>query len=652
MSVSGIGGPSVDPTPSAPAEAAPAAAPAAPATPAAPRLPVDEKTAGALALAAFGPPDPSLAVQTSFFGPGLIDVVVHRRSPVRPFPIVERDLAMYRVNRTDGSVRKLDPAKDLGVPPDSMIAKVGDVLGATATEDTPDVKTTVQIQDPYLGAHPITVRLPGEDFTRDDAGIPLAGPTGPHAHIVSDNPISDPLAPATPDPATGHFVLKPGDPRLTDLTAFAAANRVFHLGERYAGLEPRWAPGGSLPVLPRFAPADPAMLNAYFDPTACQLNFYYGQKWTSAADDPSKWTEKVVYDTAQSTGVVAHETGHALFNSFKPWTLASLMDPAGQNRHRTLHEGMADIASILDAFRQPTLVHGALKDGGGDLRKPNRIANLAAGAAAAIAGLPPGPEPVATEPVIRTALNTDVYDPATSGGIECHKGSQPLTAGVYELIARLTDEERARGGRAAQAALHASDTVGGLVYQGLAHLTDDGVESLPAMAEAILACDLERNGGKHADDIIAAFKPRSLLDDQSIARVKARLAGVPALEKPAGLADEGLDAADSFLAANRAALGFPADPPLHATRVETDKWGYTRVCYRQEIDDDPAWKSWADQNLPDGAIGKLDRAAIHSVGSAYVLFRPDGSLADAAASLSDSAAIGGSSARRRRRSGP
>src|SRR5207248_816894 len=164
-----------------------------------------------------------------------------------------------------------------------------------------------------------------------------------HAAIDTTQWTMNPLAPLAPDPATGRFILKPGDPQMAEITAFAATNRVYHLCERYAGLAPQWGPERRLAV-------------------------------------------------------------------------------------RVRAEGTQ--AAWLNAFRQPTIRNAALAECKADLRKPNRIANIGEGAMKAILGRQPGRESADTIPVIRTALNHEVYDPAQSLWIEPHQGSLPLSGAV------------------------------------------------------------------------------------------------------------------------------------------------------------------------------------------------------------------------------
>jgi hypothetical protein len=492
------------------------------------------------------------------------------------------------------------------------------------------VRATIYVQDPYLGNQTIEMRLPGEDFFYDAGGIPLPGPQGPHVQIVTD-PSRAPLA---PNPKTGRFELANGNDHLSDITAFAAANRIFHLVERYAGLAPRWGADGVLQVGVDMDATIRPELNAYYVPWEKRVHLYYAVDFSTDGSSAI-----VAYDGAQDSEVVAHETGHGVFDAFKPATLLTTLDPDGRNRHWTLHEGIADCCHLLDAFRQPTVRNSALEECKADLRQPNRIAILGQGFAAAMAGLPPGREPITNGIELRSALDGYVYDPSTSPMIEVHLGSEPFSEAFYELVVRLYDKERVKG-HPGDAALHASDAAGAILFQGFAHYTDSGVGSLPQMAEALLAADLVRQGGAHEADIVAAFSDKNLLDADAVTRVKARLAGVPVIQRPAALADASgttnlLGAADEFLGRNLDALGWPQDFALQAWRVETDRWGYTRVCYRRLLDA----ASW-NALLPYLNIGLMDPVAQQSIGAGYLLFGPDGALRDFGLEVRDPAELG------------
>jgi len=547
-----------------------------------------------------------------------------------------------------------------------------DAMGGNATDPwRPAVRAMIYLDDPYAGGTPIVVRLLAADFLFDRAGRPLAGPTGPRVRIAGPADTSAwngatgstvggstgstvggstgstvggstgstvggstgstvggstgastgevPFPLAEPD-ARGRFILRPGDRRLASITAFAAANRTLRVAERYAGRKLRLGESDALTVRVSAAQSEPYELNAFFDPGSEEVHLWFAQSYFTSP-------EAVVYDTALSSDVVAHEVGHAVYNALKPYTL-HWASPSSE--HTAVHEAFADICAMLDAFRQATVRNAALSESAADLRRPNRIANLAEGLAMAMDGLPPGRAGASAVPVIRSALNREVYTPGTVASMGPHAASLPLSGAVYELIARLYDLERARGNKAGGAALRASETVGILVFAGLSHCSDDAASTLPEIAEGILAADLIRNRGRLASEIIAAFGPRNLLDEGSVARISARLRSLPELRAPERLAT--LDDADALLARCRGALGWPEERKLRAASVTRDRAGYTRVVYRQSVRDTRSANLAADADL---WLGEMDRAAYLSIGSAYLVFGAEGRLVDAAAELRD-----------------
>lgn len=126
--------------------------------------------------------------------------------------------------------------------------------------------------------------------------------------------------------------------------------------EKAVGTKGAWARCKQLAVLPE-AGKD---LNAFYD--GKQLAFFFDR-------DPA--TKQVIF-TANSTDIVAHETGHALLDSYRPdlWNVQGLEIWA-------FHEAFGDILAMVNSMQHETILRNALEETGGDLRKSNVITRLA-----------------------------------------------------------------------------------------------------------------------------------------------------------------------------------------------------------------------------------------------------------------------------------
>ncbi|GIW72319.1 MAG: hypothetical protein KatS3mg102_1861 [Planctomycetota bacterium] len=606
-----------------PAGAEPAPSPtaaAAPAGEAGPAVP-DARTALRLALAAHaaGGSDPSLIGEVRPFGAEFYDVVVHRRLPSPPYAIVEPNLAVYRVRVRDGQLWRLEPAA-ASFPDLERTAPGGETPGAEGglAPWRKAVRATVYLEDPVLGTRAVELRLPGEDFLYDEQGRPLPGPVGPRVRIEPDRAGYYAFEKLVPD-EHGRFVLEAGDHRIAYLVAFAAANRVHRLAERYAGVPIEWggsgygAERGRFTIDVRRMRTPPERLNAYADLRAGVLEFTWvidPEAPEPPRGQPYRSPPGVVYDTAWSMDVVAHEAGHAVFDSLKPTTREPSAD------YWALHEAWGDITALLHAFSLRPLVVQALEHTGGDLRRRSWLSEVAEGFRLVYTGgeRQPGESP----PGVRSGL-AEVRHPASE---EPHARGEPLVAAFYELVVRSYEARRARGVPPADAAQRAAEEIGTLFFQGLAHVPDSGRLGLTDVATGILLADRVRHGGQYHEQLRAVFAQYGLLDEQGWARVEQRLQALPALRRPEGMAQGGsLKEALRLLPQARQALGWPAGLELHPWRVVTDRWGYTRVGYLQP-------EKPITRLDPDG-LPSVPMSPLAAVGAAHLVFDPQGRLVDA-----------------------
>ena len=122
---------------------------------------------------------------------------------------------------------------------------------------------------------------------------------------------------------------------------------------------------GELPleVYPRARPG----LNALYHRPSRNLRFYYQDY---PPDSPGAAPRRVY--TCLSRDVIAHETGHAIIDGIEP----GLLDAIGPHP-RALHEGLADLVSVLLAFKSDTLSKFTLSQYRGSILDATAFSNIA-----------------------------------------------------------------------------------------------------------------------------------------------------------------------------------------------------------------------------------------------------------------------------------
>ena len=119
---------------------------------------------------------------------------------------------------------------------------------------------------------------------------------------------------------------------------------------------PNWPGTSSLQIIPR-AGID---LNAYYDRKS--LRFFY---YTDARIGGTIFT-------CDSADIVAHELGHAIFDTFRPktWSAVSI-------EIASFHESFGDFTALIHALLYDEVLALVISETGGDLRKNNIVSNLA-----------------------------------------------------------------------------------------------------------------------------------------------------------------------------------------------------------------------------------------------------------------------------------
>jgi hypothetical protein len=255
------------------------------------------------------------------------------------------------------------------------------------------------------------------------------------------------------------------NPYFHQVNTFAVVSSTLDLVEEEIGHPIYWKDGGPLEVRPHAFQG----MNAFYVPNPPSLNFGF---FSSPFRRQPVWT-------CLSHDVVAHELGHAILDSFRPYYFfSSDLDPAA------LHESFSDLLAMFAALQYPDVVKQLFKDTKGDMRHPSLLTRMAEEFGKGIAG--------ASIPYLRSALEGATYLNAAK---EPHARSSTWTAAIYEILERLVTISHPNGfsGKTGftefcEALVKASRWVKGMLLRSL-HYTSPASVTMPMLAQLIYIAD-------------------------------------------------------------------------------------------------------------------------------------------------------------------
>jgi hypothetical protein len=277
------------------------------------------------------------------------------------------------------------------------------------------------------------------------------------------------------------------------VNAFAVAGHILRSFEEALGRQIRWRHGGPLVIRPHaFEGA-----NAYYDGMSPSLNFGY---FRSPIRSATVWT-------CLSHDIVAHELGHAVFDSFRPLFLYSAeLDAAA------LHESLGDLLALFSALEHPPVVERIFAESGGDMRRPTLVSGLAEEFGIGLRG--------SGTAYLRSALEGPSYEDAAK---EPHARSTVWTAAVYDILVELVDAvleadyPDAGGSRDfeafKQAVVTATRRLRRMTLRALSYAPPTGV-TMPVLARMVYEADqrLFPNDALSRDIAQRVFERRGLWD--------------------------------------------------------------------------------------------------------------------------------------------
>jgi hypothetical protein len=289
-----------------------------------------------------------------------------------------------------------------------------------------------KLQVPVLVKDPEVVKWKGIDLTQpyviDGEEFFLDGPVSRRVAMLDFDPRTGALVPGArhlrsadkDQPDT--FMLPRGidlrDPAFMQVATFGGVSRTVAMFEERDTLGRRveWGfKGPQLLVVPRAG----EWANAFYERESRSLQFFYFTPEGGGAD---------VF-TCHSQDIIAHETAHSMIDAVAP----DLYDSASPES-LAIHEGVADLATLIMAFRSRELANRVLEQTGGSLGRPSAFTAIAEQFGSALR---------ANRHALRDLDNKrTMKDPDLDRG-EPHALSEVLSGALYKVMVRIYDALRA-----------------------------------------------------------------------------------------------------------------------------------------------------------------------------------------------------------------
>jgi hypothetical protein len=210
-----------------------------------------------------------------------------------------------------------------------------------------------------------------QDFVIKSEDFFLDGPVTRRVAILDFDPKTGRLVPGarfvppTGEKGHGHYELPKGldvnNPAFMQVGTFGGVYKTIDMFEEAdtLGRRVQWAfPGSQLLVLPRAG----EWANAFYERSSRSVQLFFFIP--PGASQP-------VY-TCQSQDIIAHETAHAIIDGVAP-DLYNATSPEAL----AIHESMADLATLMMAFRSRELAARVLAQTGGSIDRPSAFTAIA-----------------------------------------------------------------------------------------------------------------------------------------------------------------------------------------------------------------------------------------------------------------------------------
>ncbi len=401
----------------------------------------------------------------------------------------------------------------------------------TQSVDSP-VSLLVYPQDPFV-SDPEVRELPAEDV---QPGL-----------VNSRVRIKDSRHPVAQPDEDNNYLYWSGTPEFNQVNAFYYATLTLRTFEKFAHRRLGWAfTSPRLNIDPHAGDGTNALYNED-DRALGFFSFEFGGE---------------SFNTAQNADVVVHETAHAVMDGLRDLYNESFgMGPLA------FHESFGDMAAVLVALHDDSLVWRLLQWTDGDLRVDNFVSEVAEHLVSTIKSLEEMQEIGERTVYLRNALNkfTDVpfddmvYFPDKPGrtlGRESHNYSRLFTGAFYDLLVALYEYICEANGAKPRIAIHrARDLVGSLLVYAV-ELGPVGELTFADMARAFLTADVLLHSGKHTDIVASVFAARNILSEADATAHLETLRELPEIILP-DYVDSALEAGIFLVETVQPALGLP-----------------------------------------------------------------------------------------------
>jgi hypothetical protein len=290
------------------------------------------------------------------------------------------------------------------------------------------------------------------------------------------------------------------DPKFIRVCALSAVLRTMKMFEAPDVLGRKLTWGFAAPQL-LVVPRAGRWENAFYERESRSLQFFYFPPAGAPASP-----QEMVY-TSLSNDIVAHETGHAILDGIAPDLYHAITPQA-----LALHEAVADLVSVVMAFRSKTLSEAVLNKTRGTIRDSNAFSGIAEQYQLAR-------NPFGDQHYLRNLLNDKPLDPAMRA--DPHRLSEVLSGALYSLIFRMHEDRKKQysGGNplkafpaSGKALAVATDHFKRLVFRALDYLPP-GEVSFADYGRAIIAADqaIYPNRGAERELIAREFEKRKIV---------------------------------------------------------------------------------------------------------------------------------------------
>ncbi len=243
--------------------------------------------------------------------------------------------------------------------------------------------------------------------------------------------------------------------------------------------------------------------------------------------------------TIDSSDVVAHELGHAILDSYRPetWGATSL-------EVWSFHEAFADITAMLNIMSHDEILHFALNQTKGDMRKPSVITNLAEHVGQAVYKVA-GPKSGRHPQYLRSTINDFKY--VNPGSLpkkaahnklaaESHSFGRIFLGAFYDILVMVYEDTLAKGHARYNALKHARDVLAKNILMAIQRAPVN-TRFYESVAKTMLWAEkIGVNGGMYHDRMRQIFFDRNLMrpevkmlsapectNDEGIMRIQSKM---------------------------------------------------------------------------------------------------------------------------------